>query len=86
LTLLSQYVTKADMSTLSEHIKGQPEKPMQAWADELGVSRPHLYALISGDRQPSLDVAMKIEAATGGAVPISSWANHAAVIAAARTP
>lgn len=57
---------------------------MQIWADQLGISRPFLYGLLDGSRKPSLAVAAKIERATGGAVPITTWPNLNAVIEAAR--
>ncbi len=72
------------MSILSDYIKGRPEKSRSQWADEFGISRPHLHCLLEGSRLPSLDVATRIAVATGGAVPISSWPNIAAVLAAAQ--
>lgn len=72
------------MSTLSEHIKGQPEKTMSEWAGRFGVSRPYLYQLVDGTRYPSLPVAMRIAKATNGAVPITAWPNLAAVVDAAK--
>lgn len=72
------------MSTLQTYIKTQPEKPMQAWADHFEISRPYLYALLDGSRDPSLAVAARIERATGGAVKITAWPNLKAVIEAAR--
>ncbi len=77
-------MTNIDMSTLSEHIKSQPEKPMQAWAEQFKISRPYLYALLDGSRRPSIEVAVRIEAATGGAVGVNTWPNLNAVIEAAR--
>lgn len=63
------------MSTLQKYIKSQPQRPMREWADDFGISRPHLIALIEGDRTPSLEAAQRIAAVTGGAVPIQSWPN-----------
>lgn len=44
-----------------------------AWADRLEISKSHLSDVLNGNRQPSLDLAVKIERATDGAVPASSW-------------
>lgn len=43
------------------------------WADRLGVSRSYLSDLLNGNKTPSLELATKIERATGGVVPASSW-------------
>ena len=73
-----------DMSTLSEYIKAQPEKTKTHWAECFGISRPHLYSLMDGTRQPSIDVAQRIAKATGGKVPVTAWPNIAAIVAAAK--
>lgn len=70
------------MSILAQHIKAQPHKPMREWAQDFGISRPHLLALMAGDRMPSVDVALRIEAKTGGAVPLDAWSNIRAMRAA----
>ena len=57
---------------------------MGEWASELGVSRPFLYGLLDGTRQPSLEVAQRIDAATKGKVPLSSWPRIRAVLEAAK--
>jgi plasmid maintenance system antidote protein VapI len=44
-----------------------------AWADRLKVSRSYLSDLLNGKKVPSLDLAVRIERATGGAVAASSW-------------
>lgn len=43
------------------------------WADRLGVSRSYLSDILNGNKTPSLDLAVRIERLTGGAVPASSW-------------
>lgn len=53
---------------------------MEDWADRLGISRPYLYGLLDETRSPSLPVALRIAAATGGAVPITAWPKIAAVV------
>lgn len=60
------------MSKLSEHLR-QAGVLQSAFAEVLGVSRGHLSALISGARLPSLDLAVRIERETAGAVPAASW-------------
>lgn len=72
------------MSSLQEYIKSNPARPMRAWADDFGVSRPFLYGLLDGTRNPSLQAARRIEAATGGNVPITEWPNIRAMLDAAR--
>ena len=72
------------MSKISDHLKTQPDRSMKKWAEELGVSRPYLYGLADGSRTPSLEVAMRIQSRTGGAVPITAWPSLAALIEAAR--
>lgn len=55
-----------------------------AWAERFGVSRPYLYSLLDGSRQPSLDVAIRIASATNGAVPLTSWPKLAKIVRAGR--
>lgn len=43
------------------------------WAEKLGISKPYLSDLLNGKKQPSLEMAVKIERETGGAVPATSW-------------
>lgn len=71
------------MSTLSEYIKTQPDRPMREWADQFGISRPHLIALMAGERAPSIKVARQIEQVSGGKVPVTVWPNIRAVFDAA---
>jgi plasmid maintenance system antidote protein VapI len=70
------------MEQLANHIAAHPGRTNSEWADMFGVSRPHLHALLNGDRQPSLPVAQRIADATGNNVPVTAWANLAALIAA----
>lgn len=76
--------TIGGMSTLSEYIKAQPEKPKARWAERFGISRPYLYALMDGTRYPSIDVAQRIARGTDGMVPVTAWPNIAAIVAAAK--
>lgn len=43
------------------------------WADRLEISRSYLSDILNGNKTPSLDLAVRIERLTGGAVPASSW-------------
>lgn len=45
----------------------------QDLADLIGISRPYLSGLLSGKKRPSLDLALRIEDVTRGAVPAASW-------------
>lgn len=57
---------------LREFIK-QSGRPAAHWADVFGVSASYLSSLTSGKKTPSLEVAARIERATGGAVTCASW-------------
>lgn len=57
---------------LKQTIQESSLTPAQ-WAIRLGISRPHMSTLMSGKRKPSLDLAVRIERATNGAVPAESW-------------
>ena len=76
--------TVVAMSTLSEYIKREPDKKPMEWAATFGISRPYFYDLVGGNRYPSIAVANRIAAATGGEVPVTVWPNIAAVLDAAR--
>ncbi|MTH79396.1 helix-turn-helix domain-containing protein [Paracoccus aestuariivivens] len=43
------------------------------FADQLGIGRGYLSGLESGKKRPSLELAVRIERLTGGAVPVASW-------------
>jgi DNA-binding transcriptional regulator YdaS (Cro superfamily) len=49
------------------------------FAKRIGVSSAYLSQLLSGKRTPSLEVAVKIERETGGAVLAASWVPLATV-------
>lgn len=52
---------------LRDHLKATDE-PVVAFADRIGVKRTTIRKIAYGQRQPSLELAMKISAATKGAV------------------
>ena len=43
------------------------------WATRLGISRSYLSDILAGNKTPSLALAVKIEAETGGRVACKSW-------------
>jgi transcriptional regulator with XRE-family HTH domain len=43
------------------------------WAERFGIGRSYLSLLESGQKTPSLPLAVRIERETGGAVPATSW-------------
>ena len=47
-------------------------------AQEAGITNSYLSDLKHGRRSPSLEVAFAIERATGGEVPVASWARDTA--------
>ena len=57
---------------LRSHIKSSGDT-REVWAARLGISRSYLSLLESGTKMPSLTLAVRIERATGGAVPAASW-------------
>lgn len=61
------------METLSQFMAVEPKRPMQAWADDFGISRSYLSEILSGKKQPGRDTIAKINAATGGRVPPAVW-------------
>lgn len=56
----------------------------RAFAEKVGLSASFVNEMLQGTKEPGLDTAQKIAAATDGAVPLSAWPRLAAVIAAAR--
>ena len=42
-------------------------------AQALDISQPYTSLLLSGKKRPSLALAVRIERATGGLVPVHSW-------------
>lgn len=58
--------------TLSEYLDAAGLKPAQ-FAQALGVEPSTITRMISGARGPSLDMALRIEAATIGQVTPKDW-------------
>jgi transcriptional regulator with XRE-family HTH domain len=55
--------------TLADYLE-QTGKTQRYLATKLGITPAYVSFLVSGDRQPSLDLALRIEALTG--VPLES--------------
>ncbi len=53
--------------TLLDHLNSTSEGVL-AFADRIGVARTTIRKIAYGQRQPSLELAARIEAATGGKV------------------
>lgn len=60
-------------TTLVQFLREHPGRKDKEWAEMFGVSRPHFAWIRTGKSAPSKEVMKRIEAATGGAVPILSW-------------
>lgn len=58
---------------LAKHLADHPDRKDQDWASLFGVSRSHFSMIRSGKAAPSKKVMARMEAMTGGAVPILSW-------------
>lgn len=50
------------------------ERRKRDWAEAFGMSPSTLSDILSGRRGPTLEQALRIAAATGGAVPVECWA------------
>jgi len=59
---------------LIDHVSWQPRGYQSHLAEEIGVSRSNISAIICGKQRPTVDQAFAIEELTDGAVPASSWA------------
>jgi len=58
------------MEKLNEYLDGRKKSQ---FAELIGISAPYLSQLCSGVRTPGIRVAIKIDEATDGAVPVSAW-------------
>lgn len=56
----------------------------RAFAERAGISPSFLNEVLRTTKEPGLEMAQKIAAATDGAVSLAAWPKLAAVIAAAR--
>jgi DNA-binding transcriptional regulator YdaS (Cro superfamily) len=62
------------MQTLNEYLMGRKKAE---FAKQIGVSASQLSQYLSRYRRPGYEQMLAIEAATGGAVPVQSWAHDA---------
>lgn len=62
----------ANNAMLKKYLK-QTSLTQRDFAEVIGVSNGHLSQLISGQKSPSLELAVKIERETSGFVPANSW-------------
>jgi len=69
------------MSTLSTYLKAQSVTQAN-FAELVGVSQGYIAKLCAGSKQPSLEVAKRVEKATDGDVKVSSWPEFSAVMVA----
>lgn len=60
------------MMTLATYLASTGTKQAEL-AERLGIKPAHMSLIVSGDRRPSLDIAVGIERETGGKVPAASW-------------
>lgn len=61
------------MERLQKYLKTNGMRQVEL-ARRLGLSNGYLHNLLRGNRRPSLDMALRIERATDGAVPVQAWA------------
>ena len=65
----------ADMASISQYLEAA-SLTQAAFAQQLGVTQGTVSKWKAGEKRPGLDMALKIEAATSGAVPVASWVQH----------
>lgn len=58
---------------LKTYLSDAPKGERARLADAIGSSVSHIYQLSGGHSAPSLALAKKIEAATGGKVTVHDW-------------
>lgn len=60
------------MDKLTQYLESVGQRPSD-FARVLGTSPGYLHDILTQRRRPSLDLAMRIERATGGCVPVQVW-------------
>ena len=58
----------------------------ERFASTLGISRGYLSGLEHGKKLPSLDLAVRIDRLTHGAVPVASWVRVWSILIATSLP
>jgi transcriptional regulator with XRE-family HTH domain len=61
------------MSTLSSYLV-DADISVNEFGRKLGVSAGVVSRYMTGQRRPSIEIALRIAAETGGKVPVESWA------------
>lgn len=61
------------MENLLDHFLRQHRLRQSVFADRVGATQATISKLIRGDTRPSLELAVRIERETKGAVPANSW-------------
>lgn len=72
LTLRCSLCINNDMEKLSSYLSSQKITQRQ-FAEAVGVDQSVVSRLTRLEMMPSLELAVKIQNATGGAVPATSW-------------
>ena len=66
------WCNKRGMEQLAKHLE-ETGQTQAGFAEKIGIHASVLCKYLTTGVRPSLDTAVKIEKATGGAVPVSSW-------------
>lgn len=69
-------------NALARYLDGRKRSEFAAKVD---ISAAYLTQLAGGIRAPGLDIALRIERETDGAVPLESWPKLSALLKAARS-
>lgn len=64
------------MTKFREYLKGNG-KTIGSIAGEVGISYSYMADLVRHEAVPSVEVAVKIERATDGAIPVEHWVQDA---------
>lgn len=73
------------MQTLSQYLKTEKIRQTE-FAEMIGTTQGTVSRLCSGTQNPTLDLAQRVEKATGGQVPIVAWPNIAKLAEALSGP
>jgi DNA-binding transcriptional regulator YdaS (Cro superfamily) len=63
------------MQVLKKYLK---KRNKREFAESVGIVPAYLSQIQAGIKRPSFDLMVRIEVATGGDVPLSSWVRSAA--------
>jgi transcriptional regulator with XRE-family HTH domain len=65
------------MNKFAQYLKANSERQSD-FAERIGTTQATVSRLAAGTQTPSPELAIKIDSATGGAVPAASWPAYAA--------